>query len=58
MVNIEEVKQFAQKQPKTKDYTFNKGRADCIAGNITTDAARYFLQCTAFHPDLGSTQHE
>ena len=58
MVNMEEVKQFALQQPKTKDYTFNKGRADCIAGNITTDAARYFLQCTAFHPKLGSKQHE
>ena len=40
MVNIEEVKQFALQQPKTKDYAFNRGRADCIAGNRTTDAAR------------------
>ena len=57
MVNIEEVKQFALQQPKTKDYAFNRGRADCIAGNITTDAARYFVQCTAFHPDSGGAQN-
>ena len=41
----ERIKKEAERQPYTNDRAFNKGKNDCIVGNIFTDEARYFLLC-------------
>ena len=51
MANLGALQRFALNQPITKDTKFNKGRKDCIEGNIYTDAAKYFLQCVAYHEE-------
>ena len=48
MANLGAIQSFALKQPITKDTKFNKGRKDCIEGNIYTDDAKYFLQCATY----------
>lgn len=45
----EQVIEFSkQTSPAGKDTKYNKGRRDCLQGNIYSEEAHYFLQCAGY----------
>lgn len=55
MNTVDIIRNYARNTSKTNDTQYNRGRKDCIEGNIWTDDAKYFLLCEGFQGYKEST---
>lgn len=55
MNTVDIISNYARNTSKTHDTQYNRGRKDCIAGNIWTEDAHYFLFCEQFQVYKEST---